>query len=464
MGKALGLSINAMGIEFRKSLDKAGAKTKKKKAPGKLGKNGSIMDVNLPASAGSLEQRRILDALPALVFLERDGQIVFANAEARQMMGHAEEEWTPRPVEDVLWGLMPGTAEPQTQLAGTRRGSPFHATLPTSNGRLLAVEGTYGITNGELRESVIVAHPGGRGRAPKTRLMEDVLASIPEAVAIEHGGHVLYTNPAFTRMFGYTAEEAGGGSLRELIVPEERLCEDETLAQGVNDRGRVTVETVRRNKAGETMEVNLQMAPLLVDGARAGYVLTFRDAAECHASEDEIQHNALHDALTGLPNRALFLDHVNLALSRRARHPESTCGVLSLNLDRFREVNDALGHAAGDALLAAVAERLRHALRPEDSAARLGGDEFAVLVEDIAAARDLARVSERILKEMARPFDIFGHRVLSGACVGAAVAGDEHSQPEVLVREACQAMYRAKQAGGGCWELFGEPLAARARD
>jgi diguanylate cyclase (GGDEF)-like protein/PAS domain S-box-containing protein len=418
------------------------------------------MDVNLAANADCLRQREILDALPALVFLERDGRIVYANAEARLMMGHAEEEWLPRPVEDVLWGLMPGTAEPQTQLAGTRRGSPFHATLPTANGRLLAVEGTHSITNAELRESVIVAHPGGRGRAPKTRLMEDVLASIPEAVAIEHGEHVLYTNPAFTLMFGYTAEEAGGGSLSELIVPEERLREHETLAQGVNDRGRVTVETVRRNKAGEMLEVNLQVAPLLVDGARAGYVFTFRDAADCHAPEDEVQHNAMHDALTGLPNRALFLDHVNLALSRRARHPERTCGVLSLNLDRFREVNDALGHAAGDALLAAVAERLRDVLRPEDSAARLGGDEFAVLVEDIAAAGDLESVAGRILLQMTRPFEIFGHPVLSAASVGAAIAAG-HTEPDLLVRDACQAMYCAKHAGGGRYELFGEPVETR---
>jgi diguanylate cyclase (GGDEF)-like protein/PAS domain S-box-containing protein len=421
-------------------------------------------DVNLAANADCLAQRGVLDALPALVFLERDGCIIYANTEARQMMGYAEEEWTPRAVEDVLWGLMPGTAEPQTQLTATRRGSPFHATLPTKNGRLLAVEGTCSITNQELRESVIVAHPGGRGRAPKTRLMEDVLASIPEAVAIEHGGHVLYTNPAFTRMFGYSAEEAGGESLRELIVPEDRVSELPALMQGVNDRGRVTVETVRRNKAGERVEVNLQMAPLLVDGARAGYVLTFRDVANCHAAEAELQHHAMHDALTGLPNRALFLDHVNLALSRRARHPNRTCGVISLSLDRFREMNDGLGHAAGDALLVEVGERLRHALRPEDSAARLGGDEFAALVEDIGTPDDLEAVAERILLEVTRPVEIFGHRVNCGASAGVVVAGMEHQEPGALVRDACQAMYCAKHAGGGRFEMYGEPVEMRAQE
>lgn len=453
-----------MAIDFPRSKDKAANMPNKKKAHGKPGKetDAQTTDVNLSANADCLAQRGILDALPALVFLERDGQIVYANTEARQMLGYAEEEWTPRAVEDVLWGLMPGTAEPQTQLTATRRGSPFHATLPTKNGRLLAVEGTCSITNQELRESVIVAHPGGRGRAPKTRLMEDVLASIPEAVAIEHGGHVLYTNPAFTRMFGYSAEEAGGESLRELIVPDDRLGELTALTQGVRERGRMTAETVRRNKAGERVEVNLQMAPLLVDGTRAGYVFTFRDVANCHPADADLQHDAMHDALTGLPNRALFLDHVNLALSRRERHPQVTCGVLSLNLDRFKEVNDALGHPAGDALLKEAAERLRHALRPEDSAARLGGDEFAALVEDIATPRDLELVAARVLREITRPFEIFGHRVICGASIGGVVAGFEYQEPVALVGDASQAMYFAKHAGGGRCEMFGEPLEVRA--
>jgi diguanylate cyclase (GGDEF)-like protein len=224
----------------------------------------------------------------------------------------------------------------------------------------------------------------------------------------------------------------------------------------------MTAETVRRNKAGERVEVNLQMAPLLVDGTRAGYVFTFRDVANCHPADADLQHDAMHDALTGLPNRALFLDHVNLALSRRERHPQVTCGVLSLNLDRFKEVNDALGHPAGDALLKEAAERLRHALRPEDSAARLGGDEFAALVEDIATPRDLELVAARVLREITRPFEIFGHRVICGASIGGVVAGFEYQEPVALVGDASQAMYFAKHAGGGRCEMFGEPLEVSA--
>ncbi len=373
-------------------------------------------------------------------------------------MGLTEGEWAPHPIEEVLWGLFPGTAEPQTMLTGTRRGSPFHATMPVKGGRLTPVEGTYSIVDPDLREAVIVAHPSGRERAPKSRLMEDVLSSIPEAVAIEHGDHILYTNPAFTQMFGFSAEEAGGGSLRDLIVPETRLSEHVTLLKAVDEQGRAMVETVRVNKSGDLIDVSLQIAPLLVDDRALGYVFTFRDIGEHKEAEAKLQHDAMHDVLTGLPNRALFLDRLALALSRRVRRPDHSCGVLYLDLDRFKEINDGLGHAAGDVLLKEVADRLRIALRPQDSAARLGGDEFALLVENILSAGDLEIVANRVLREMERPFEIFGNMIHSGGSVGGAIAGPEHTTPAMLVRDADFAMYRAKQAGGHHFEIFDRHL------
>ena len=441
------------------AVPKTGPRGVRKPTPAKMpAVPGDAMGLNLYGNSNPDVQREVLDGLPALVFLERAGKIVFANIEARQMLGMAEGEWIPRPVEDVLWGLFPGTAEPQTLLTGTRRGNPFHATLPASNGRLVPVEGTYSISNAQLREAVIVAHPSEKERAPKSRLMEDVLSSLPEAVAIEHQNHVLYTNPAFTRMFGYTAEEAGGGSLRELIVPETRLNENATLLRLVDDRGSAVVETVRTNKAGELVDVSMQIAPLVVDGAKVGYVFTFRDIGELKQTEAQLQHDAMHDVLTGLPNRALFLDRLNLTLTRRLRNPDNGCGVLYLDLDNFKTVNDSLGHAAGDVLLMAIAGRLRSALRPQDSAARLGGDEFAVLVENIVTAYDLEVIAGRILHELGQPFDIFGHTIQAGASIGAAMAGPEHTSSDLLLRDADFAMYRAKQAGRGRYEIFDKHL------
>ncbi len=233
------------------------------------------MSLNLPENSDSPQQQEILDALPVLVFLERAGNIVFANVEARTMLGLADEPWVPHQVEEVLWGLFPGTAEPQTQLTGTRCGSPFHATLPARDGSLLPVEGTYSLLNPELREAVIVAHPGGREQAPKSRLMEDVLSSLPEAVAIVHDNHVLYTNPVFTQMFGYTAEEASGANLRELIVPETRQNEHAMLEKMVDQNGRATIETVRVNRNGELVDVAMLAGPLLRERRQGGLRIYF---------------------------------------------------------------------------------------------------------------------------------------------------------------------------------------------
>ncbi len=420
------------------------------------------MSVNLPENSDSVQQQAVLDALPALVFLQREGSIVSANAEARLVLGLAEAAWVPRPTEDLLWGLFPGTAEPQTLLAGSERARPFHATLAAAGGHLLPVEGTYRLLSAELREAVIVAHLSDREQAPKSRLMEDVLASIPEAIVIVHGVHVLYTNPAFTQMFGYTAEEVSGGNLREFIVPETRQHENAMLQKMVDEYSRAAMETVRQTKDGELVDVSLMAAPLAVGGANVGYVLTYRDIGMRKQMEARLQYDAMHDALTGLPNRALFLDRLTLAMNRRARRRDQNCGVLFLDLDRFKEINDTLGHAAGDLLLVAVAKRLNEALRPHDTAARLGGDEFAVVVENILDASDLCIVATRVLREMLRPFEIFGNPVFAGASIGAAMAGPDHAAPELLIRDADFAMYRAKQGGGNRFEIFDRRLEVHA--
>lgn len=416
--------------------------------------------MNLPENSESGQQRAILDALPALVFLERAGRIVFANAEAQRLLG-VEGDWVQRPVEDVLWGLFPGTAEPRTPLMGNQRGSPFHATLAGKGGHMTAVEGIYSILDSDAREGVIVAQASGRERTPKPRLMEDVLASIPEGVAILHGSHVLYINPAFSTMFGFSVDEVSGGDLADFIVPETRQSENAVLRKLVDQQGRVALETVYMNKAGELMDVSMQAAPLLVSGDRAGYVLTFRDIGERKEVEIRLQHDAMHDVLTGLPNRALFMDRLKLALSRRERRRERGCAVMFLDLDQFKALNDSLGHAAGDRVLVAVAERLSSVLRPEDTAARLGGDEFAIVVENVASIRDLEVVADRVLAELNRPFEILGHRVQMLVSIGAALADDRHEIPDHLVRDADLAMYRAKQDGGHRYAIFDRPLEAQ---
>jgi Amt family ammonium transporter len=259
-------------------------------------------------------------------------------------------------------------------------------------------------------------------------------------------------------MFGFTAEEVSGGNLRDFIVPETRQFENAMLEKNVDDYGQASMETVRLNKAGDLVDVALRAAPLLVNEARVGYVLSFRNIGERKKIEASLQHDVMHDVLTGLPNRALFLDRLNLALTRRARRLDQGCGVLFLDLDRFKAINDELGHAAGDELLTAVAGRLGAALRPQDTAARLGGDEFGVLVENILTVNDLDIVAGRIMQEMKRPFEIFGHTVDASVSIGVAMAGGDHQTSEAMLRDADLAMYRAKLEGGGRFEIFDKHL------
>ena len=408
-----------------------------------------------PEDPGWAQQRIVLDALPALVFMERGGMIVYANAEARREIG-VEGAWQERPVDDVLWGLHAGTAEPRTHITGTERSSPFHATLACRNGRMTPVEGTQCLVDALQRESVIVAQVAGRGRerTPKPGLMEDVLASLPEAVAIVYGTKVLYTNPAFTRIFGFQPDEVSGVELRETLVPETRLYEHFMLQKLVDERGHASVETVRLNNRGELVDVSMQVSALQVNGGKAGYVFTYRDISERKQVEAKLQHDAMHDVLTGLPNRALFSDRLQQAMSRRERRQDHGCAVFFLDVDRFKQINDNLGHAAGDALLIAMADRLLKVVRPHDTAARIGGDEFAVLVENILSLQDLDTLAARILTELDGPFDVLGHRLQVLASVGIALVHDDHRTPEEVIMDADVAMYRAKQEGGHRYAIF----------
>jgi diguanylate cyclase (GGDEF)-like protein/PAS domain S-box-containing protein len=179
-------------------------------------------------------------------------------------------------------------------------------------------------------------------------------------------------------------------------------------------------------------------------------------------AEEQILHDALHDPLTGLPNRNLFLDRLGQAVGRRRRHGDYHFAVLFLDLDRFKVVNDSLGHLAGDALLTGLARRLIACVRAEDTVARLGGDEFAILLDDIEDARDATRVAGRIQEELKRPVTVEGHDVVSTASIGITLDDRRERRPEDLLRDADTAMYRAKERGRDRHEIFDDEMHARA--
>ncbi|MGH8595723.1 MAG: putative bifunctional diguanylate cyclase/phosphodiesterase, partial [Gammaproteobacteria bacterium] len=171
-------------------------------------------------------------------------------------------------------------------------------------------------------------------------------------------------------------------------------------------------------------------------------------------TEARLLHEAMHDALTGLPNRVLFMDRLDLSLRRFRRDPAKLFAVLFFDLDRFKHVNDSLGHAVGDELLAQVAGRILGCLRPGDTLARLGGDEFAIVLNDIGGPTDAIYVVERVQESLALEFEIEAHAIYTTASIGIAVSSEIYRTPDEMLRDADIAMYRAKNSGHATYAVF----------
>jgi diguanylate cyclase (GGDEF)-like protein len=196
-----------------------------------------------------------------------------------------------------------------------------------------------------------------------------------------------------------------------------------------------------------------------VDGPAISRSITY--AVERKAQEIELSHQAMHDALTGLPNRTLFLDRLNHAVMRAKRH-ETLIGVMFLDLDGFKPVNDTHGHEVGDKLLVALAGRLQDGLRGSDTAARFGGDEFMILCEDVSGEQDVVNIAKRILESVSEPFVIGGNRLSLGASMGIVISNGE-DPADTLIRNADAAMYRAKSEGASL-EVFDDGMRTRVRE
>ena len=179
-------------------------------------------------------------------------------------------------------------------------------------------------------------------------------------------------------------------------------------------------------------------------------------------SKEHFRHAAFHDSLTGLPNRALLTDHLQLSIDRSKLNNGHLFALLFLDLDRFKNINDSLGHVAGDQLLIAIARRLEECLRPTDTAARLGGDEFAILLDGLEDYSHAIQVAERAQKELTRPFNLNGHEVYTTASIGITLCSTGYEQPESILRDADTAMYRAKEKGKARHEVFDLVMHAKA--
>jgi len=262
-------------------------------------------------------------------------------------------------------------------------------------------------------------------------------------------GTIRYLSPSVRGVFGYDYHDLIGSPLSALIAPKQRRDFRQALWQSAVEPGGPTVgEFLVVDRHGRFRPAEITITNLIDDPNVGGLVLNTRDIGDQKRLQDELSHQAFHDSLTGLANRALFKDRVQHALLRtlRRRRP---LAVLFLDLDRFKAINDSFGHASGDALLIAVSQRLSDCVRAEDTVARLGGDEFAVLVENLAADAELEIVAERIRETFRDPIVIDGRELVVAASIGIALSETGEESADDLLRNADLAMYRAKAGGGG---------------
>jgi len=280
--------------------------------------------------------------------------------------------------------------------------------------------------------------------------MRSVLDNVSDGLAtIDPAGIIESANPAVTKLFGYSEEELINQQSDVLIATTHRAAFDNYLQRRLNLDIPVSGahETMGKRKNGSLFPLEFVVSSMQV-GLRHLFIATLRDISERKAHTDALEYQALHDALTGLPNRSLFGDRLRQALLA-ARRNQKMFGVLLLDLDRFKDINDALGHDRGDSLLQEVTARLRGVLRATDTIARLGGDEFAVLTTDAKHPEDVVASARKILASLEGPFAIADQMVETGASIGIAMYPVHGDDPGTLLRRADVAMYVAKRSGGG---------------
>jgi diguanylate cyclase (GGDEF)-like protein/PAS domain S-box-containing protein len=293
-------------------------------------------------------------------------------------------------------------------------------------------------------------------RQSEERFRSLVQNSLDVITVVDATGTIVYYSPSAETVMGYKPEEfIGKNALEESQIHPEDLPRVRNIFgylvenPGVN----YSMELRMRHADGSWRVIEATANNLLDDPSVNGIVINSRDITERKAFEDQLSHQAFHDPLTDLPNRALFTDRLGHALARADRNPESVA-VLFLDLDNFKVINDSLGHEAGDELLVATAERLRLYLRPGDTLARLSGDEFTVLLEDMADRKDAIRLADRIADRMSEPFVIRDRDAFTTTSIGIAFATSGADQPDDLLRKADIAMYRAKSNGKASYMVF----------
>jgi diguanylate cyclase (GGDEF)-like protein/PAS domain S-box-containing protein len=328
--------------------------------------------------------------------------------------------------------------------------------LDDAEGGPQILEGTVvDITDRKLAETAL------RESEARYRLMAE---NSTDMIARMSGrGFLLYASDAIRTLLGFEPGEVIGRSVFEFVHPDDHH---------VIRRGTVALErhhapatfsyrAIRKDGTFIWFETTSRALLNEATGEIDEIISVSRDVSERRMVEEQIEYQAYHDALTGLPNRLLFRDRLTVALAH-AKRQHTPVAVMFLDLDRFKYVNDTLGHSLGDELLRAVAERLRGALREEDTIARMGGDEFTVLLADLSSADDAATIAQKLLEAIAAPLHVEGHELYVTTSLGIALYPSDGDTSEALLKNADGAMYRAKEAGRNAYQLCTPAMNSRA--
>jgi len=391
----------------------------------------------------------------------QDDSIVSTNRKALELFGYGPDEMPQLTLEDISPPEQPdGTpslekarqlldmalaGEPQNfeWLHQRKDGSNFSAEVALNrfdaHGETFLTAVVRDVTERKRTETQLQ-----RERAHLKMLFE----SSPQAMALlSPDGRILDVNPTFSRLFGHAKKDVVGEYNRNLIVPENLAAEASSFNAVISSGKPISKETVRKARNGMLIPVSVLGYPIMINGRIEGIYYIYEDITERKNFEEQLTHQAFHDALTGLPNRNLFMERLSRAMERGKRRTGYHFAVLLLDLDRFKRINDSLGHLAGDVLLKGIARRLETCLRTVDTVCRLGGDEFAVLLEEVASSREVIQVADRIREVLDRPFQISGNEVYCGASIGIVLKTQGYETAEAILRDSDIAMYRSKESG-----------------
>jgi PAS domain S-box-containing protein len=318
--------------------------------------------------------------------------------------------------------------------------------------------------------------------AEREQLFQLITENAADMIAVtDRNGQRLYNSPAYKKILGYDPEELAGTGSMDQVHPDDRARVVEASVKARNTgRGERLEYRIRHKDGSWRFLESTSSAICTLEGENAGLVVVNRDITERKRAEERLAHQSFHDSLTGLPNRALFLDRLQQALTLSRRHLDFKFAVLFIDIDEFKVFNDSLGHAAGDSLLMQIAQRLTVSLRRvdtisrphvgedaesligESTLARPGGDEFTVLLEELHGPSEAIRVAERIQRRLAIPFDFSSQEIVLSVSVGIAFSNPDATDAQDILRDAEIAMYRAKSTGKARCEVFDHAMHAGA--